>query len=331
MTNTTKILAGLLVAALLLGLGGDQIHDWFYGELIERQRTLKKLSQQVNEKQLELRRAKLTCDTFNANLAKSLSADPANAQVTYQEYLIHASESCQLADVLVSSSQPEPVEGLGSILHFSIQGSGETEKIGKFIDAFYRTEALHRLSHLNIYQALGPDAPTHSFSLDVEVLILSEANANASSVAIEIPKSFKLENLFASRDIFRRPQIRETPAPQATSDALSDLLSQLTKSTKPEKQPPPQELTRVVTPPPPDPKGLVRLVGVIENGDNRSAIFFDSLSGQHQTLTESTSLTKLGIDSQIIEIRRSTVVLQDANTLLELGLGELFKEAGEVF
>ncbi len=153
-------------------------------------------------KELAARQATAITRNFQERIKLNFESDLAKARLTYQEYLLRLTEACALGSVMISSSQPERLEELGHVLHFSVQAIGTTEQIGRLIDGFYQTEALHRISHLNIFQSLGPDSPTHSLTLDVAVLVLESDTDSKGNLAS--PAGHLLKDLFASQDIFRR-------------------------------------------------------------------------------------------------------------------------------
>ena len=272
MTNTSKILAAILGLALIVGLGGDQLYDLLVGEAAAQKVAMNRTANALAQKQLELRKCEAVAETLQAGRKQSLHADPAKAQVHYQEFLVQLAEACKLNSVVISNAEPEAIDGLGHILPFSIQGSGETSQIGKLIDAFHKTDELHRLSHVNVFQSSGPSSPTHGFHIDVELLTLDDASKEHDDRTINRPDANELSNLFAERDIFRRT--RSKPK-LVTTKRLRNRKPATPKpaKTKPKPTPkPPIPKPKPPAPPEPDPREFVRLVGIITEDQSRAAL-----------------------------------------------------------
>lgn len=322
------IVAGLLV---LIELAGGTVQDFFFREQKLNQKALTKATKQLRLKERSLRRMEVAIEKFKDRSKMSLNGDAAKASIEYQEYLVRLTDACSLSSVMVGSSQPERVEELGHVLHFSIQATGTTEQFGKLIDGFNQTEALHRLSHVNIFQSLGPDSPTHSITMDIALLVLDAAEENSDiNRSITPPSSDQMTDLFSSIDIFRRPGSGIQDGSPLTS-MFGNMLQNL-PPTVPENQEPtiPAESP---TPPPepvvekPDPKSNVRLVGVMQKGEKKYAMFFNSLDNQQYALEEQSPFEGMGIDARITRIAQTDVWLIFDDNELRLSIGDLFNQA----
>lgn len=335
MTPATKILTCLLLIILLIGFSGETIYNAAFGELETHRSDLRIRTQRLNEAKIALRKTEAECDRFARRLAFGLPVDPAKATVVYQEYLLRLADVCELKSVVISNSQPEHNEPLGFLLNFSMQGSGPTAGIGRFIDGFYKTDTLHRLSRLTVFQSLGPDSPEHSFLFDIEVLTLARHQGAGEPLQIlETPSKPALQSLFSVRDVFRRPQAKPIPARKQTptlADSFFAGFSQPANAVEPKVAAEPPVVTRPQpspSPPPPDPRDSLRLVGIINEGSTVSALFYDPLKKQQFAVMQSQALPRLGFQAIFVGTNGDAVLVQEADQrLLELRMGDVYRKA----
>ncbi len=108
------------------------MQDLFFREVKINQQALMKTSKQLRLKERSLRQVEVAIAKFKDRAKMSLNGDSAKASIEYQEYLVRLTEACDLAPVIISSSKPERLEGLGHVLHFSLQATGSTEQFGDY-------------------------------------------------------------------------------------------------------------------------------------------------------------------------------------------------------
>lgn len=257
--------------------------------------------------------------------SKSLPSDPAMACVKYQEYLIRCLEKSGLKSPIVSSASRIPMDGVGVKVHFTVQASATSAQIGSFLDHFFATETLHQINYLTVYQSGGPDSVEHAMSVGIEVLVLE---GNRETMPNLIPRREKngAANALAANDIFRRPS--KPIVPIAEASMLTSILQSLTSEVK---QPTAMVVTTTVEVPsipepvaqlPADPKETVRLIGVIERGKSRVALFYDSQTGKQAMVELNGNLQELGIDANIRQIGKDSVLLSLGDSTQELKLGK---------
>lgn len=319
MTRNSKILAAFL--ATIVGVSGasEPIYNLIWGKVVRQREQLAVVERQLQAKQLELRKSQVACERFEEQQKRSLHAEPSKAQLAYQEYLVRLTSQCDLKSVVISSGQPERVEGVGHKLHFSVQGEGMTRDIGKLIDGIYRTDVLHRVSHLNVFQSRGPNSSTHSFAMDVEVMNLRGVRSNENAI-VATPPSKELQSVFSGRDFFRREATK--PAfTVASSGSPFTVRSSKPPAPKPTAKPKPIPKPRI------DKKTQVRFVGILQGNDRATAVFLDTSNGREQSLREEDTLKPMGLQAKIIRIERDQVVLQEEDRLLHLPLGKTISAA----
>ncbi len=339
MSFVTKILGAIALVLIVAEIGGPAIYESLFGQLETNQQLLQKLAGQLRIKERALHKAQSTLDQFAGRAKLNFESDVAKARLSYQEYLLRLTEACGLSSVMISNSQPERVETLGSVLHFSLQATGTTDQFGRVLDGFYRTRALHRLTHVSVFQSLGPDSPTHSLNMDVAVLILDAIHGSDGTLAV--PSTSQLKDVFASHDIFRRRSDLSNTSQDSVAAGMN-MLSQIFSSlptaqpgNPPETTPPPPIEPQPETPAQPEaptqplsnPKATVRLVGLINKGSTKYAFFVDVDRDLQYTATEETPLEKLGIDAHIVEIQNGRVLLVENGQELALALGQAYQEA----
>lgn len=335
MSNITKWLGAIAGLLIIAEVAGPTLHGLFFQQLEQNQQQLTTVSRQLRIKELALRQAEATTRKFLERAQLNFEPDVARARLGYQEYLLRLSDACALNSVMVSSAQPERLDELGFIVHFSIQATGTTEQFGKMIDGFYRTEALHRLAHIKIFQSLGPDSPTHSLTLEGALLVLD--STASSTGALTLPPSGLYEDVFASHDIFRKRMAVSQTQPESSITSGIDMLSGLFNSL-PAPPPEPPSPQPEASPAPPvleeqpaiaDPKANLRLVGIISNGSRKYAIFYDIGRELQHTLNEDSDLQELGINARVSQILPHDVRLIEADQQMELQLGKLYSEASK--
>lgn len=344
MSVIIKYLGTIAAVLLLYELAGPSVDSLLFKQCESNRQALRKISQQLRTKELALRQAEATAKRFEQRLQLNFEPDHAKAQVLYQEFLVRLSDACDLKSVMINCSQPERLEELGFILHYSLQSTGTTEQFGKLIDGFYKTSALHRVTHLSIFQSLGPDAPVHSLTMDIALLVLSDTT-NADS-KLSPPPTHQLKDSFASVDIFRRRLTPITQTPTSSVVSGMEMLNRMFNGNSARPSVPSSENS--VSPPPfeeplnesviepqseepkaENPKASLRLVGIIQKGEKKYAIFFDMGQNVQHRFTVQSSLQEVQIDARITHIQDGQVRLQENNQQLELSLGELYSEAAK--
>ena len=80
----------------------------------------------------------------------SLPADPGKASVLYQGWLIRNLAQNSIASAIVTPAPAIVEKSIGHRIPFSVQCQASTSNIAMFLDQFYATPLLHRITNLNI-------------------------------------------------------------------------------------------------------------------------------------------------------------------------------------
>ena len=291
--------------------------DAFYQDMLFAKRKL----QSLEDENLIVQREMHSLEEMRS---RSLPSDPAMACVKYQEYLIQCLEKSGLTSPVVTGASPIPIDDVGVKIHFTVQASATSAQIGKFLDHFFATETLHQINFLTVYQSGGPDSVEHAMSVGIEVLVLEGYRETMPNLTPRREKNGAAKAL-AMNDIFRRPS--KSTEPLADSSMLTSILQSFTAEVK---QPTEMVVTTTVempTMPEPvtqqlaEPKETVRLIGVIERGKSRLALFYDSQTGRQVMLEVNGNLHELGIEAIVKKIEKDSVLLVLGDTTQQMKLG----------
>lgn len=298
--------------------------DVFYQDMLAAKRKLQSLENENLIVQREM-------NSLEAMRSRSLPNDPAMACVKYQEYLIRCLETSGLKSPIVTGASPIPMDGVGVKVHFTVQASATSAQIGSFLDHFFATDTLHQINFLTVYQSGGPDAVEHAMSVGIEVLVL-EGNRDAMPNLTPHRKTNGAAKALAANDIFRRPS--KPTEPIAEASMLTSILQSFSSEVK---QPTEMVVTTTVEVPAmpepvaqlqAEPKETVRLIGVIERGKSRVALFYDSQTGKQAMVEVNGSLQELGIDANVQQIDKDSVQLDIGDSKQQLKLGKRIVDTG---
>ncbi len=242
--------------------------------------------------------------------AQSLPADPGKATVLYQGWLIRHLELNSIASAIVTPAPAMVEKSIGHRIPFTVQCSASTANIARFLDEFYATPLLHRITNLNITNSSNGESD-HRITLSIEALAFDSASAiEVLPEPTVFAKESSLAAVFAGDDIFRRK--RSTPPQVAKAPEESN-----PKPVIPVKKP---------EPPKPDPHKSVRFVASVWNGQQREAWFVDQRSKEEQTLIASSDLSFPDIDGKVLSIDNDTMQLELAGKRCTINLGQTLSE-----
>lgn len=327
MNRNEKILAGGLLGTLLVGMFSDRLLDLLPFTTGPIQSQVASANAKLLELQTTIREAEVRHQELAAFRRLSLPADPASANVRYQEFLVRALESCGVVNPIVTAASPIAVEDIGYRLHFSVQSTATAAAIGKFMDLFYEAEVLHRFHFVNVGQSGNADSPEHSFALGIDVLTFRGDDQRSPDLE-PTGKGKLLAHRLAKRDIFQRPRPPEPSSLQQGFQSLVNAFSQIPippqLADSASSEIPVGVEVQVVEEPtaaPPAASDTIRFVGVIEQANRKRALFFDTRTRSQLLVNENESLDELGIDAKVLRIDRDILEIrwESKNQRLELG------------
>lgn len=306
-----KTLAAVLGGAVILVLGFQMVDTWLLQpvNVVRSQVAAKAAKNEQLERDLQL--VEHAQKNLVAVQGQSLPADPATASLVYQDWLLDRVQDARLNDAVVTPGRAIIEEGVGHRIPFTIQAEAGLRQIGRFLDDFYRTPVLHRITFLKIDSAGSRTSVNRRLTVTLEALALAGAEGRDSlprpSRAVDRQWNHPaLETYFARTDPFRRMVIKPASPPA------------LVKST-PKR--PAKETSRI------DPLASVRLVASVLNGDSRKAWFFDTRTDQKFILAVGEELKVTGFTGRIVEVEADSITLAANDVSHTAQLGQTLRES----
>lgn len=239
----------------------------------------------------------------------SLPADPGKAAVAYQGWLIRHLETCSIQNAIVTPAPALVEEHVGHRIPFTIQCDGSTSSIAQFLDQFYATPLLHRITNLNIVNASEGEG-TH------RVTIAIEAQAFSSATDIEtLPEPIVADDAptllatLSTGDIFRR----QLPVQVAVEQPPATLATPTPSETQPE-------------PPKADPLKSIRFVASVWNGKQRVAWFVDQRSKEERTVIADAELVLPELTGKVLSIDDDRLLMEMSGQKFSLQLGQTLSQ-----
>lgn len=235
----------------------------------------------------------------------SLPADSGKASVLYQGWLIRTLAQNSIASAVVTPTPAIIETGVGHRIPFTVQCQATSQQIARFLDQFYATPLLHRLTNLDISSTTAGQS-SHRVTLSIEALAFDTATEISQLPIPGTPvDEYTLEDVFNDNDIFRRKQKMVTPPTYAA-------------------QPKPAARPVVERPVEPKPNATdsVRFVASVWNGQQREAWFVDQRSQQESSLIATSALDFPEINGKVLLVSDDTLQLELAGKQGTLKLGQ---------
>lgn len=181
------LIAGLLLVVVAWSSSG-LIDSILFEPFQTRSENLAKLKKSVKDKgdeQLALLRAQRTLKEFKAislppDAGKAKQPTALTAQRIYTEWLTDVAQLCGLESLKVS---PVGTTNRGTVyisVMEKIEAEARYEQLVMFLDLFYRTELLHRVTAMHIINKVFEGDPALKISLDIEGIVLTDAPSRKS-------------------------------------------------------------------------------------------------------------------------------------------------------
>ena len=246
----------------------------------------------------------------------SLPADPSVASLVYQDWLLDQMKKAGLQDAVVTPGQPIPEENVGHRIPFTIQTTENMRQIGRFLDSFYASPLLHRITFMTINNAGSSSDSTRKLMLSLEGLALHNATVTDSipdtrNIASRSANA-KLEYFFSRNDPFRRAVIKPvtfTPVGKAEPE---------TPTSSPAK-------------PKVDELKTIRLVASILKQGQPEAWFFDTRTKKEFIVTVGEELKLSDFSGRVISIAADSITLASNDQSQTTKLGETLRESMQQF
>jgi len=295
-----KVLAGSLLAIVALSLGQDAVDAVVLGPLETKDAELTDLRQKVGSRKLEFGRIEHAQRELKTLCSQSLPPDPSIATTLYQNWLIETARKSGIQSAQVTPGRPILESGVGHRIVLSLQAATGPAQLGAFLDAFYETPLLHRVTGVSLASGTGLRESRPRMSVTIEALSLLDSEPRTE--------------LFPQTD---NPD--DTQADEAESVSGPSAQKFLTGRNPfqrgyngPPKRSPPKPVRTRPRPKPVDPLTKITLVASFVTETQTEAWFYDSLAGRQ-------TVVALGQDFKLAGLRGKFVTLGSDSAVFEVG------------
>ena len=307
-----KALAGILAGSVALFGGYDVIDRVFLAPT----QTVKTQVQAVAARNQALESDFALVEHAQKNLkqvrALSLPADPSVASLVYQDWLLAQMKKAGLYDAVVTPGQPIPEESVGHRIPFTIQATNNLRQIGRFLDTFYASPLLHRITFMTISNAGSSSDSQRKLVLSLEGLALQNATTADSMPdtrrIVSTSSNAKLEYAFSRNDPFRRTVIKPVS------------ISAVAK-TKPKAKPTSPAKPKI------DELITVRLVASILKQGKPEAWFFDTRTNKEFIVAVGEEIRLADFSGRVVSIAADSITLASNDKSHTTKLGETLRES----
>ncbi len=303
-----KLLA-LVAAGLILLLAGRAVWGALSRPFWERWAQRASLQAAVEKKRAEIREAERAREQLAQWNRYALPADPEQARLLYQNWLLDLAARVELENKQVESAEVRPHRGIYTRLPFTVRGRGNLEKLTRFLFGFYSAGYLHQIRRLSVQPVEG--------SSELDLVISVEALSLPGAVAKD-----------------RLPQ--ETRKRLAREDVSQYCRAIVDRNIfAPYRPPPPPPVARRPDPPPPPspPFDILKytfLNGITEIDGRREAWLFVRPSGENLKLHEGEAFQIGSAKGTVLRINVRTVELEVEGKRVSVAVGQSVRDGQPV-
>lgn len=308
-----KILVGALVGVLLLWQGGGVLWGIVFGPINTRNTQVAALEEQLKKKKDAKHQLDLTERRTRNWELRSLPPNPVVASTLYHHWVLdlagkHKLSKLSVTPKRISTGSSNPVF---TRIPVSLTGECKMDQLCQFLYEFYRTDLLHKVTHLGAESIDNRSNPTLKVSLELEGLSLATAKPRTT--------------LFADK---QESAVSDAMAKKSLKDY--DALIATNRFVRGYNGPP----APIISPPPPaapfDATPHIKLVASLEQDGQRQAWLFDQSSNQNTILIEGKDFEIAGVRGQTIEISKRSIKLKVKDKNWQLDLGSSLKQMIEL-
>lgn len=173
MTPREKNLAAAILALICLWGGWRGWISYTEG-YDQRVAEFSRLDNDLFDQQMEAKRARRALQRLERFQQQSLPADPEVARSVYSAWLVETVKSAGLELGSVKWASTRRYEDAATALTFGVNASGSPEAVARWLDAYYRLDALHQLANLQVRPA-NASGDVWSIALTSNALIIDGA------------------------------------------------------------------------------------------------------------------------------------------------------------
>src|SRR5262245_9639764 len=205
MNKREKILAGVLVAFLLLFVGRSLISSQQRTSAL-RANELQAVQQQLEKSTLAIASGRHAKKQLEKWQALSLPTDRDVAHTLYRAWLSQKIKDAGLNVEDINPNERTTVSTTYRTIGYDVKARGTLSAVTKFLYEFYRSEQLQQITKLQLTAA--PGAPELFVELSVEALILPGAThkdklPEGKSDRLKLASAAEYETSIVGRDLFK--------------------------------------------------------------------------------------------------------------------------------
>ncbi|QDU55441.1 hypothetical protein [Aeoliella mucimassa] len=305
-----KLAAAVGVIFALWGCywGWNKYSDWKQ----TAQKSLTSAQNSLQEAELDKLKAEDAVKQLNEWRNQSLPADPAKAQAQYRGWLV---EQLQDARLDVDNVTPRRVTGRSDAyepVSYQVEATGKLDSVVKFLDTFYRSDLLHKISSLRLTPRDG--SSELSVSLSVEALVVdgterTEGLSEGTSDRLKLASSKEYLDRIVGRNPFAEY-----------------------------KDPPPKLPDRVVTTSQPEPRQpapkpsfnhaeFATVTGFVSDGDDYQAwVWAKTLEDERLRVKRGDAIEVGEFKGTVVDVFKQELVVETPEGLIAFRLGDTLLE-----
>ncbi|MEO0529871.1 MAG: hypothetical protein AAF266_04750 [Planctomycetota bacterium] len=315
MTQREKVLAGAIVGLLLLWAGWRGLSSYTEG-YDDRVAELSRLDDELFDEQMEARRARRALGRLERFQEQSLPKDPEVARSAYSAWLVESIQQAGLELASVKWASTRRYEEAATALTFTVNASGTPKSVASWLDAYYRLDALHQLTNLQLRPS-DEDGDDWSLAVTTTALIVAGTQreeglpaAMPDTERLRLASADAYADSLAGRNVFARYTPPPPPRPEKPKVA----------SKPAEKKKP--------SPPPFDDAEHAQLTGIVETGTQLEAWVRVRTTGETLRL-HAGDLLEVGLLKGTVQavLPREMVVEGDDGQTWRAALGDKLREA----
>lgn len=177
-----RILAGVLAVIGVGCFAGETLSNAVLHPFGAQEKQLASLTRRVGDQSLIFQRVEHAQRRLRYDLKSSLPPDSSIAGTLYQNWLVEQARNHGLTDAIITPAPPQKEKEMGHRLTFSVQTMSTPSQIGGFVDSLQRARLLHRITQLDLSNAMPPASKDKTASIaELKALITIEALALAAS------------------------------------------------------------------------------------------------------------------------------------------------------
>lgn len=312
-----KILVGALAGILFLWQGSGVLWSIFFGPFDQRNTQIVALDEQLKKKKDAKFQLDLTAARTRIWERRSLPPDPHVASPLYHHWVLDLASKHHLEKLSVTPKRTSVGNTNQPFTRIPISVTAECkmDQLCQFLYDFYRTDLLHKVTHLGVESLDFKANPTLKVSLELEGLSLKGAPAR--------------------RTLFTGKQ--ETAVADVMSKKSLDdykLLSAENRFVRGYNGPPKPPTPPAPPGPPPTPfdsAPFTKLIGSVETeGSPAEAWLYDQSSNQRTVLTAGKDFEVAGVKGSVLEIGNRFIILKIKDKDWRLEMGDNLKQMTEI-